>query len=266
MNIEVLNKVEGFNPEDYIEEYPLPDGKTMKKLPVRWRIAWFRLKYGDGKIKVDVSREGDVFTATAYVYANRMDPEYAFIANGSTSRSADNSLNISPIEWAQTAAIGVALRNAGFGLDYEVNNGSAYEDTPEGISLDELMASAKKKVDMAEGLPRTHEEAEESEKTVKATKTTKTAKPAKTEKAAETEAVTKDEAAEDEVPPIPASVTSEEVKKAYAFVYHGRTHNGETLGDILSVEPRLIKWLSEKPASVRGSNEARIIVAYIRNS
>ena len=45
-----LNRVEGFNPEQYAREISDNGQEKRMYLDVKWRIMWFRLKYPDGKI------------------------------------------------------------------------------------------------------------------------------------------------------------------------------------------------------------------------
>jgi outer membrane biosynthesis protein TonB len=53
------------------------------------------------------------------VYPSYKDPVDCYLAEASASRGeAPDKPSVSPREWAQTAAIGIALRNAGFGLQF----------------------------------------------------------------------------------------------------------------------------------------------------
>ena len=54
--ISSINAVEGFDPVPYAVDYTdLTTGETRKRLPVMIQMAWFRLKYPEGKISVEVS-------------------------------------------------------------------------------------------------------------------------------------------------------------------------------------------------------------------
>jgi len=117
-----VNHVEGFDPEALAEIYPRPTpddpNKTEKRLPVIVQIAWFRMKHPNGKLLVTVTVDDkNYFIAHARVYLDYKDSEEHFVAEATVSRcyNIDNPKS-SPREWAQTAAIGVALRNAGFCL------------------------------------------------------------------------------------------------------------------------------------------------------
>lgn len=120
--IENINRVEGFDPAPFAVEYTdLNTGEVRKRLPVMIQMAWFRLKYPEGRIAVQVTAAKDCFVATAKVYPSYKDPADAFLAEATASRSfCEDKPSISPREWAQTAAVGIALRNAGFGLQFSM--------------------------------------------------------------------------------------------------------------------------------------------------
>ena len=91
--IEEINRVEGFDPSPFAVDFnDLVSGETRKRLPVMTQIAWFRMKHPDGKIAVQVTPAKECFVAVARIYPSYKD----------------------------TAAIGVALRNAGFGLQFAI--------------------------------------------------------------------------------------------------------------------------------------------------
>lgn len=65
-----IQKVEGFDPAPFAVEYTdLNTQETRKRLPVMIQMAWFRLKYPEGRIAVEVTPGKDCFVATARVYA-----------------------------------------------------------------------------------------------------------------------------------------------------------------------------------------------------
>ena len=120
--IETINEVQGFDPAPFAVEYTdLNSNETRKRLPVMIQMAWFRLKYPEGKIAVQVTPSKDCFVATARIYPNYKDPVECYLAEATASRGycADKP-SVSPREWAQTAAVGIALRNAGFGLQFSM--------------------------------------------------------------------------------------------------------------------------------------------------
>ena len=125
-----INKVEGFDPTPFAVEYTdLITGEVRKRLPVMIQIALFRMKYPEGRIAIQVSSGKDCFVATARVYPSYKDAPECFLAEATASRGYEASKpSVSPREWAQTAAVGIALRNAGFGLQFSAA-GDDFEDT-----------------------------------------------------------------------------------------------------------------------------------------
>lgn len=125
-----INEVDGFDPTPLAVEYTdLTSGESRLRLPVMALIGWFRLKYPEGRISNSVRIENNCFVCTARVYHHYADPVDQFLGEATVSRQyqADKP-TVSPREWAQTAAIGIALRNAGFGLQFGAA-GDAF-DTP----------------------------------------------------------------------------------------------------------------------------------------
>jgi hypothetical protein len=118
-----INRVEGFDPSPFAVEYTdMETGEARKRLPVAVQIAWFRLKHPDGKISVSAVHEDGGFTASARVYVNYTDNAECYLAEAEAWRGPDEAKpSVSAREWAQTAAIGIALRNAGFGLQIDAN-------------------------------------------------------------------------------------------------------------------------------------------------
>lgn len=118
--IEKINQVDGFDPTPFAVDYTdLTTGEVRKRLPVMIQMAWFRMKYPEGKIAVSVTPGKDCFVATARVYPSFKDPAESYLAEATASRGyLAEKPSVSPREWAQTAAVGIALRNAGFGLQF----------------------------------------------------------------------------------------------------------------------------------------------------
>ena len=138
-----INAVDGFDPTPFAVDFTdLSSGEVRKRLPVMIQMAWFRMKYPEGKITVQTEPGHDCFVATARVYPSYKDPIDCYLAEASASRGeAPDKPSVSPREWAQTAAIGIALRNAGFGLqfamageDFESIAPKELEDTSETTS------------------------------------------------------------------------------------------------------------------------------------
>ena len=115
--LDSIHKVEGFDPSPFAVDYTdLNTQETRKRLPVMIQMAWFRLKYPEGRIAIQVSPGKDCFVATARIYPSYKDPVDCYLAEATASRGPDASKpSVSPREWAQTAAVGIAGANL-FGL------------------------------------------------------------------------------------------------------------------------------------------------------
>jgi hypothetical protein len=148
--IESINAVEGFDPMPLaLEINNMNDGSKRYRLPVMAQMAWFRLKYPEGRIAVTVKAGKDYFIGEAKVYAHYKDPIDCYLAEGSASRGyIPDKPTVSPREWAQTAAIGIALRNAGFGLQFAVA-GDSFEDN----TLNEFPFMSVQETPMGENTP-----------------------------------------------------------------------------------------------------------------
>ena len=143
--IEKINEVSGFDPTPFAVDYTdLATGEVRKRLPVMMQMAWFRMKYPEGKIAVQVTPAKDCFVATARVYPKYSDPVEAYLAEATASRGylADKP-SVSPREWAQTAAVGIALRNAGFGLQFSMAGEDFEENAPNELGMTENNAENK---------------------------------------------------------------------------------------------------------------------------
>ena len=136
--LSTINAVEGFNPEDYAVDYTdLNSKETRKRLPVIAQIAWFRLKYPLGKIALKTEQKGGLFIAYARIHPDYRDPVDAFLSEATASRTKSEDMpSVAPREWAQTAAIGIALRNAGFGLQFSMAGESFSANAPDEFALD----------------------------------------------------------------------------------------------------------------------------------
>ena len=133
--LQKINAVDGVDPAALAVEYTdLNSNEKRLRLPVMAQMGWFRLKYPEGRIAITVTPGKDCFVATARVYHHYSDPVDQYLAEATASRGyLPDKPTISPREWAQTAAVGIALRNAGFGLQFGAA-GDAFE-TP---AVDEL--------------------------------------------------------------------------------------------------------------------------------
>ena len=114
--ISTINTVEGFDPSVFAVEFTdMNTNEKRLRLPVVIQIAWFRLLYPQGRIAVKVDPGRDCFVATARIYLDHNDGSDNYVAEATASRGkCEEKPSVSPREWAQTAAIGIALKNAGF--------------------------------------------------------------------------------------------------------------------------------------------------------
>lgn len=130
-NSYMLNKVEGFNPFDYVKEsfdcYGDPvigaNGEQKKYLPTAAKIFWFRLLYPNGRFRITRIENGNPYVAifNAEVFADKNDEhpistwEYGVVASKDDAGSFTSS-----IQAAETVALGKALSRAGFGCEIEM--------------------------------------------------------------------------------------------------------------------------------------------------
>ena len=79
--LDSIHKVEGFDPSPFAVDYTdLNTQETRKRLPVMIQMAWFRLKYPEGRIAIQVSPGKDCFVATARIYPSYKDPVDCYLA------------------------------------------------------------------------------------------------------------------------------------------------------------------------------------------
>lgn len=210
--LNTIHSVEGFDPSVYAIDYTdLNTGETRKRLPVMAQMAWFRLVYREGKIAVTVTPGKDCFVATARVYPSYKDPADCFLAEATASRGYDPSKpSVSPREWAQTAAVGIALRNAGFGLQFGAAGDEFSSQAPNELSI--VMDPVPQ---LGEG-PGAFNAAEPS-------------------------------APLPEPPKAPRELTPEQkFQQASSVMWPTKKHSGKTLGEVLQMDPTAINWLANK--------------------
>ena len=212
--IGTINQVEGFDPTPFAVDYTdLETGEVRKRLPVMIQMAWFRLKYPEGRVAVQVNPAKDCFVATARVYPSYKDPADCYLAEATASRGlcADKP-SVSPREWAQTAAVGIALRNAGFGLQFSM----AGEDF-ESAAVDELGLSGSTGADV---------------------------KPAETQAPSSAAAVPEEYTAMEM--PKRELTPEEKMEQAMQVPCPITKFSGKTLGEVLTLDPGAIKWVATK--------------------
>lgn len=209
--IENINKVDGFDPAPFAVDFTdLNSQETRKRLPVMIQMAWFRLKYPEGRIAVQVSPAKDCFVATARVYPNYKDPVDCYLAEATASRGiCEDKPSVSPREWAQTAAVGIALRNAGFGLQFAMAGEDFEQVAPNEFGL--------------MGTPQTDSGA-----------------------VVTTPVVTTEEEYTVIEEPKKELTYEERLNNAMMVSCPITKYTGKTLGDVLREDPKALKWVAEK--------------------
>lgn len=262
--ISTINAVDGFDPEPFAVEYAdLESGETRKRLPVMVQMAWFRLKYPEGKITTKVTSGRDWFVATARVYPSYKDSDDCYLAEATASRGyLAEKPSVSPREWAQTAAVGIALRNAGFGLQF----GMAGEEFPE-VAPDELGLMKGSVSTQAENegtgaaapepVPMQTQAAEtQIPQNVTAMPTSQMQQPVASVSETQQGTVSQE--------PVQQELTYEErIQQAMSMPCPIKKYAGKTLGDLIVADPKALKWIVNKFHDDKGTNEAaRLICEY----
>ena len=133
-----LNKVEGSNPLDYAGQITDASDNTSLYLDVQYRKMWFRLANPNGKIVKKICNfDGNLAVVEAKVYLDKNDSEENFVSNAFAQRFADPS-NVEYgsryLESAETAAVGRALADAGYGLQFCAEPDMLLADSPQTFS------------------------------------------------------------------------------------------------------------------------------------
>lgn len=205
--IEEINRVDGFDPSPFAVDFnDLVSGETRKRLPVMTQMAWFRMKYPEGKITVQVTPAKECFVAVARVYPSYKDPADCYLAEATASRGycADKP-SVSPREWAQTAAIGIALRNAGFGLQFAIAGEDFEAFAPNEFEGDEI---SKVEQSRSDSVP-------------------------------EEEYIVTE-------PPVKELTEEEKVELALKMPCPISKFNGKSLGEVLTLDPKALTWIATK--------------------
>ena len=116
-----LNRIEGFDPRQYMRNLTGSDGTVKQYLDVVYRKLWFRLKNPEGKIvKKLLKLTEQTAIVEARIYLNKTDPEDSYIASAFAQKfvSQDEQFGAKFLELAETAAVGRALADAGYGLPF----------------------------------------------------------------------------------------------------------------------------------------------------
>lgn len=221
-----INQVPGFNPMDHAKLLPDAFGESSLHLDVKRRVAWFRLKYPDGRIsKHVVSITDGAAIMEARVYKNANDSEYDYLANGFGQRAfeADNPFGTRYIETAETAAVGRALSAAGFDIfdigDSDGNEGAGQVDAP--LKIPE---SASSHTDPNES------EEQETVPTIGAPQSATTSTPA-----------TPEPVQQRTVEEIIKSMTLDDAK---AYKVHFGNYKGKSLAQVAMENPSNVEWIA----------------------
>lgn len=238
-----LNHVEGFDPSKLLRI--IPDEKTGEAqyyLDVKFRKLWFRLMHPKGKIAKKIIQLTDSMAAIeARVYLDVNDPEDHFVASAFAQRAVDGSpLGSKFLEMAETAAVGRALADAGFGVQFcDVTEGSDPAIVDAGVKAPVANAGASEDT-VAETLAATEASAPEAEPSAPAPTPTSglVTPPAPT--------YTRNS----DVDTIYAAMTVEEAKAVVVDFKTGAL-TGKTLAQIAFESPKDLRWLIE---SYKGNN------------
>ena len=143
--IRSLNRVEGFDPRKYMRLIQNEGQAGKYYLDVAYRKLWFRLRYPEGKIvKKILKLTEQVAIVEARVYLDRNDHEDNFISNALAQKymSADGQFGNKFVELAETAAVGRALSDAGFGLQFADREGDMDPEVTEAPFDPQMIAGA----------------------------------------------------------------------------------------------------------------------------
>ena len=144
--------VEGFNPDSFKQYYD--DGTAY--LPFKVQLAWFRLRYPNGKTPVfrpewSMERTPGTYVATARVYKDASDPVDNYLSEASAKKGpdtkiVDTEISIDAYNDVQRAALSMALRFAGFwcSLTEEDLSKELKTDTPVSNTPDQTKSSKEK--------------------------------------------------------------------------------------------------------------------------
>ena len=116
-----LNRVEGFDPRNFMREIETDTQEKQLYLDVKFRKLWFRLKHPNGKIKKSIIKlTEELAIVESKVYLDKNDSEENYIASALAQRflQQDDRFGNRYVELAETASVGRALADAGFGIQF----------------------------------------------------------------------------------------------------------------------------------------------------
>ena len=139
--VEELNKVEGFYPLELARVISNEGQEEQRYLDVKYRKLWFRLVNPTGKIISRIVHFAEnMAVVEARIYLDKCDQEDNYIANSFSQkfRTADTQFGDKFLEMAETAAIGRALADAGYGLQFaDVGEGNDPMQVDAGIPVNQ---------------------------------------------------------------------------------------------------------------------------------
>lgn len=141
--VAALHRVEGFDPRKFMRLIQKEDQVARYYLDVAYRKLWFRLCYPEGKIvKTIRSITEKMAIVEAKVYLNKNDPDDSYVANAFAQkyRLDDSEIGQKYVELAETAAVGRALSDAGFGLQFADREKDVDPEVTEAPIDEEVMA------------------------------------------------------------------------------------------------------------------------------
>ena len=119
--VAALNRVDGFHPMELARKIGEEGQEEQLYLDVKYRKLWFRLVNPAGKI---ISRiitfTENMAVVEARIYLDKCDQEDNYVANSFSQkfRSDDPKFGDKFLEMAATAAVGRALSDAGYGVQF----------------------------------------------------------------------------------------------------------------------------------------------------
>lgn len=119
--VAALNRVEGFEPLEFARTIKQEDQADQLYLDVKYRKLWFRLVYPTGRISSSILQFNEnMALAEAKIYLDHKDAPENYVANAFSMkfRTEDPKFGDKFLEMAETAAVGRALSDAGFGVQF----------------------------------------------------------------------------------------------------------------------------------------------------
>ena len=230
--VKALNKVEGFEPKNYLRREETEEGIAFY-LDTKYRLLWFRLMYPEGKlVKIPKALNKDYATFEVRVYTNKDDPAENYLANGFASRYKDegnDKFGLNFVESAETAALGRALKDAGFGTqfcDIALPNDQTIVDAGVHISFD------LGNDEIIESDDENNKSVEENNEEKEATE--------KVEKEEKTEEKEPEKLVLDKNMPVDELLGKMTLDYAKSITVEVGYDKGKTLGDILNTKPKSI--------------------------